>query len=104
MAFTKGVTARERERQPGEPWLIGDESAEWLQAHSHRPPWNDDPVILIVVFMNGHSREVDLEYRGINPQGVHQLYAIMPRGKIKLIRLRMITPEHRVQVHIPRRR
>lgn len=102
MAFTSRVD-RIHDRKPGDPWAIGDESANWLQAHGHHPPWDDPPVILTAHFTNGHTRPVDLEYRGINPQGQHQLYALMPRGKIKLVRLRTITNEYRIQIHIPRR-
>jgi len=103
MAFTKGVTARERERKPGQPWTVGDESADWLQAHSHHPPWKIPPVILTATFTNGRTVPVDLEYRGVNPQGVYQLHAIMPNKLIKSVRLRMVTNEYRVQIHIPRR-
>ena len=84
MAFTKGVTAREQERKPGDPWAIGDEAAAWLQTHHRLPPWTTSPVTLIAIFRNGHKVLLDLKYRGIDDQGRHRLRADIPSKAVKL--------------------
>lgn len=102
MAFSRGVVGK-----PVDSWHVGDQSEAWLKAHEVKPPWRTPPVTLTAYFEDGTDVKLDLEYRGLNDQGIHQLHVVWPpeKGPCRFIHFKEIrNNNHRVQVHISRRR